>query len=39
MKFDMHLDSGAAEASVKSQSDCKSLNLNLAASRLREILR
>ena len=38
MKFNRHLGSGAAEVPVKFQSDGTSLNPNLAASRLREIL-
>ena len=38
MQFDRHLSSGAAEVPVKFQSDWKSLNPNLAASILREIL-
>ena len=39
MKFDRHLGSAAAVLPVKFQSDWKSLNPNLPASRLREILR
>ena len=39
LKFDRHLGSGAAEVPVKFQIVWKSLNPNLAASRLREILR
>ena len=39
MKFDRHLGSGAAEALVKFQRDWKSLNPNLTASRLGDILR
>ena len=39
LKFDRHLGSAAAEVPVKFQSDWKNLNPNLAASRLREILR
>ena len=39
LKFDRHLGSIAAEMVVKFQSDWKSLNTNLAASRLHEILR
>ena len=35
----MHLGSAAAEMPVKFQSDLKSLNRNLTASRLHEILR
>ena len=38
MQFDRHLSSGAAKVPVKFQSDLKSLNPNLAASILREIL-
>ena len=38
LKFDRHLGNGAAEEPVKCQSDWKSLNPSLAASRLREIL-
>ena len=38
LKFDRPIGSATAEASVKSQSDWKSLNPNLAASRLCEIL-
>ena len=38
LKFDRHLGSGAAEVPVKFQSDGTSLNPNLAASRIREIL-
>ena len=37
LKFDMHLDSAAAEMPVKFQSDLKSPNMNVAASRLHEI--
>ena len=39
LKFDRHLGSVAAEVPVKFQSNWKSLNLNLATSRLHEILR
>ena len=39
LKFDTHLGSAAAELPVKFQSDWKSLSLNLAASRIHEILR
>ena len=39
LKFDRHLGSNAAEVPAKFQSDWKSLNPNLAASRLHEILR
>ena len=39
LKFGMHLNSGAAEVPVNFQSDRISLNPNLAASRLRKILR
>ena len=39
LNFDRHLGSAAAEVPVKFQSYVKSLNLNLAASRLHEILR
>ena len=39
LKFDRHLGSDAVEVAVKFQSDWKSLNQNLAASRLHEILR
>ena len=39
LKFGSHLGSGAAEMPVKFQCDWKSLNPNLTASRLREILR
>ena len=39
MKFDRHLGSTAAEVPVKLPSDCKSLNPNLADSRLHKILR
>ena len=39
LKFDRQLGSTAAEVPLKFQSDWKSLNPNLAASRLREILR
>ena len=39
LKFDRHLGSAAAEVSVKFQSKWKSLNSNLEASRLHEILR
>ena len=38
LKLDRHLGSGAAEGPVKFQSDWKSLNPNLATSRLYEIL-
>ena len=38
-KFDRHLGSIAAEEPVKFKSDWKSLNQNLAASKLHEILR
>ena len=38
LKLDRHLDSTAVEVPVKFQSDWKSLNPNLAASSLREIL-
>ena len=38
LKFNRHLGSSAAELPVKFQSDGTSLNRNLAASRLREIL-
>ena len=38
LKFDKHLSSTAAEVPVKLSSDWKSLNLNLVASRLWEIL-
>ena len=38
LKFDAHLGSAAVEVPVKFQSDCKSLNPNLVASRLHEIL-
>ena len=38
LKFDRHLDSTAADVPVKFQSEWKSLNQNLAASRFREIL-
>ena len=38
LKFDRHLGSAAAEGPVKFQSDWKSLNPNLATSRLHEIL-
>ena len=38
-KFDRRFGSSVAEVPVKFQSDQKSLNLNLAASRLHEILR
>ena len=38
LKFDRHLGSSAAEVPVKFQSGWKSLNPNLAASRLHEIL-
>ena len=38
LKFDRHLGSAAAEGPVKFQSDWKSLNPNLAISRLHEIL-
>ena len=39
LKLGRHLDSAAVEVPVKSQSDWKSLNPNLAASRLHDILR
>ena len=39
MKFDRHLGNTAAEVTVKFQSDRTILNTNLAASRLREILK
>ena len=39
MKFDRHLSSTAADVPVRVQSDRESLNLNLAASRIHEILR
>ena len=39
LTFDRNLGSAAAEVPGKFQSDCKSLNSNLAASRLHEILR
>ena len=39
LKFDRHLGSTAAEVPVKFQSNWKSLNMNLAAPRLNEILR
>ena len=39
LKFDRHLGSSAAEMPVTFQRDCKSLNPNLAASRLHKILR
>ena len=39
LKFDRHLGSTTAKVPVKFQSDWKRLNPNLAASRLREILR
>ena len=38
LKFDRHLGSAAAEMPVKFQSNWKSQNPNLAASRLHEIL-
>ena len=38
LELDRHLSSAAAEISVKFQNDWKSLNSNLAASRLQEIL-
>ena len=38
LKFDNHLDSATAEVPVEFQSDWESLNLNLAASRIHEIL-
>ena len=38
LKFDRHLGSAAAEVPVDFQSDCKSLNPNLAVSGLRELL-
>ena len=39
LKFDRHLGNGAAEDFVKSQRDWKSLNANLAASRLHETVK
>ena len=39
MKFHRHLGSAAVEVPVKFHSDLKSLNQNLAAMRLHEILR
>ena len=39
LKFDRHIGSNAAEVPVKFQSDRTILNINLAASRLHEILR
>ena len=39
LKFDRHFGSTATEVPVKFQSDWKSLNPNLAASRLHELLR
>ena len=39
LKFERHFGSAAAEVPVKFQSDWKSLYMNLAASRLHEILR
>ena len=39
MKFDRHLGSPTAEVPLIFQSDRKSLDLNLVASRLHEILR
>ena len=39
LEFDRHLGSAAAEVPVTFQSDCKSLNMNLAAPRVNEILR
>ena len=39
LKFDRHLGSGTAEELFRFQSDWKSLNPNLVASSLREILR
>ena len=39
LKFDRYFGSAAAEVPVKFQSNWKSLNPNLAASRLHEILR
>ena len=39
LEFDRHLGSATAEVPVKFQSDWKSLNPNLTASRLHEILR
>ena len=38
LKFDTHFGSAAAETPIKFQSDWKSLNLNLGASSLHEIL-
>ena len=39
LKFDRHLGSAAAKVPTKFKSDWKTSNPNLAASRLREILR
>ena len=39
VKSDKHLSTNAVDVSVKIQSDCKSLNPNLAVSRLHEMLR
>ena len=39
LKFDRHLGSTAAKVHVKFQNDWKSLNPNLVASKLHEILR
>ena len=39
LKFDMYLGSAAADVIVKFQSDFNSLNPNLGASRLHELLR
>ena len=39
LKFDRHLGSTAADVPVKFQSDCKSLNTNLAPWRTHEIVR
>ena len=39
LKFDRHIGSTAADVPDKFQSDWKSLNLNLTASRLHEIFR
>ena len=39
LKFGRHLHSAAADVHVNFQSDLESLNLNLAASRLHDILR
>ena len=38
LEFDRHIDSTAAEVSIKFQSDWKRLNPNLAVSMFREIL-